>query len=108
MAGFPGDEQQRGVAAGGDAEPPPGFVQMAVDGVLGNAEPARDLLGMEMLGDEAKTIALPRREPFNRVRIVVLPHDRGGKSAFAVSSIGDRNPVRFAALAAVGANVLVE
>jgi len=43
-----------------------------------------------MFGDEPQTLPLARREPFNRVWIVALPHDRGGKSAFGVSSIGDR------------------
>jgi hypothetical protein len=102
VAGFPGQEQAGGVASAGDAQLAAGFVQMAVDGVLGNAEAARDLLGMEMIGHEAQTLPLPRREPFNRVWIVALPHKRRGKSAFGVSSIEYRYATHFDARGAVG------
>jgi hypothetical protein len=63
---------------------------MAVDGVLGDAQPARDLLGLQMLGDQPQAFTLARRQPLDRTLIAEIPHRRRGKSAFGVSSIADR------------------
>jgi hypothetical protein len=56
--------------------------------MLRNAEAARDLLGPQMLGDEAQAFPLARRKPFNRTRITTFPHERRGKASFFISSIG--------------------
>ena len=79
MIDLPGEQQTGGVAAAGDAQTPARLVEVAIDRVLGNAEPARDLIGMEMLGDQTQALALARREPFYRHRVVTLLHERGGK-----------------------------
>jgi hypothetical protein len=87
--GFPGQEQQGGVATTGHAQAAAGLVDVAIDGMLRDPQPAGDFLGMQMFGDEAQTVALTGRQPFNRVRILMSPHRRRGKSPFEVSSIGD-------------------
>jgi hypothetical protein len=61
---------------------------MTVDGVLGNLQAPGDLLRVKMLGDEPEALTLAWRKSFNRVRIVMLPHERRSKASFRVSSIG--------------------
>ena len=87
MIGFPGQQQTGGVAAAGHAEAAAGFVEVAVDRMLRDAQTAGDLLGMEMLGDQAKAFPLTRSQPFYRRRVVTLPHERGGKCSLRLSSI---------------------
>lgn len=88
--GLPGAEQQRGVAPAGDSETAPRLVEMAVHRVLGDAEAACDLLGMQMRGHQPQAFAFTRREALNRARVVVIPHRRGGNSPICHSSIADR------------------
>ncbi len=87
MGDLPGEQQAGGVAAAGDPEPPPGLVQMSVDGVLGDPQAARDLLGVEVFGDQPETLPLTRCQPLYRHRVVTLPHKRRGKCPARVSSI---------------------
>lgn len=75
MAVLIGDQQQGGVAPGLNAQPAAGFVEVAIDGVLRDPEAAADLLRLEMLGDEAQALTLPRREFFDRGKIVKRPHN---------------------------------
>jgi hypothetical protein len=50
------------------AEPPARFTKIAVDGVLGDLQFPGDFLGLQMLRDEAQTLALTRRQSFDAVR----------------------------------------
>lgn len=79
MAAFPVAQQAGGVAAAGHAEAPARLVQVAIDGVLGDAQPPGDLLGMEMLRDQTEAFPLARGQPSYRQRVVLLPHERRGK-----------------------------
>ncbi len=87
MAAFPGHQQPCGVAAAGDTEAPTGFVEMAINRMLGDAQAASDLFRMEVIGDQTQTLALARRQPIYRLWIVSVPHKRGGKCPARVSSI---------------------
>lgn len=87
MADFPGHQKPRGIAAAADAEAAAGFVQMAVDRVLGDAQAAGDLLGMKVPGDQAKALPFTRGQSLYRRRVVLIPHKRTGKCAFPLSSI---------------------
>lgn len=87
MIDLPGQQQAGGVAAAGDAQATAGLVEMTVDGVLGNAQAARDLLGVQVFGDQAEAFPLARSEPFYRHRVVTVPHKRGGKCSRRLSSI---------------------
>src|SRR3990167_5993000 len=87
MIDLPGQQQAGGVAATGDAQATAGLVEMAVNRVLGNAETTRDLLGVQVFGDQAEALSLARSEPFYRHRVVTVPHKRGGKCSQRLSSI---------------------
>ena len=87
MNDLPVPQQTRRVPTAGDAEPAPGLVEVAVDRVLGNAEAARDLFRMQVLGDKAQAFTLTGREPFYRDRILRLPHNGPAKCPRAHSSI---------------------
>jgi hypothetical protein len=54
-------EQARGLAAVGRTELAPGAVEVAVDGPFGELQLAGDLLGSQVLADEAQALALTRR-----------------------------------------------
>ena len=60
--GFPVERDAGGGIAIGGAETPPGLVQMPVDGVLGEAQFAGDLLRAQVAIDKAQTLALTVRE----------------------------------------------
>lgn len=75
MAVLVGHQQQGGVAPGLNAQPSPRLVEVAVDGVLRNAEAAADLFRLEMLGDQTQALTLPWREFFDRGKIVKRPHN---------------------------------
>jgi hypothetical protein len=92
MAAFPVAQQAGGVPAAGHAEAAARFVQVAIDGVLGDAQPPGDLLGMEVFGDQTEAFPLTRGEPFYRQRVVLLPHERRGKCRRRRSSIPLVNP----------------
>lgn len=92
MAAFPVAQQAGGVAAAGHAEASARLVQVAVDGVLGDAQSPGDLLGMEMLRDQTEALPLTRSQPSYRQRVVLIPHERRGKCRQRLSSIRIVNP----------------
>lgn len=57
-----GGEQAGGLVAVVHAQPLARLVDVGVDRVLGDAEPAADLLGAEVLLDESKALPLTRRQ----------------------------------------------
>ena len=60
-------QQARGLVPVGHAELAPGAVAVGVDGRLGHPQLAGDLLGRQVLIDQAQAIALTRREQPHRV-----------------------------------------
>ncbi|HRD28811.1 MAG TPA: hypothetical protein PLO65_10975 [Caulobacter sp.] len=92
MIDLPGPQQPGRVAAAGDAEPPPGLVEVAIDGMLRNPQAAGDFLGVQVLGDQPETLPLARGQALDRRWVVLLPHDRRGKSPARLSSIPLVNP----------------
>jgi len=92
MAAFPVAQQAGGVSSAGHAETPARFVQVTIDGVLGDAQPSGDLLGMEMFRDQTEAFPLTRGQPSYRQRVVWLPHERRGKCRQRHSSIPLVNP----------------
>ena len=59
-------QQARGFVAVGHAEFAPGAVAIGVDGGLGELQLAGDLLGAEVLVDQAQAVALTLREQLDR------------------------------------------
>lgn len=75
MTVLPGAQKAGGVAATGHPQPTPGLIEVAVDGMLGDAEAAGDFLGVQVIGDQPEALALARCQPFYRRRVVVIPHE---------------------------------
>lgn len=92
MIDLPRAQQPGRVTAAGDAQPSPGLVEVAVDGVLRNPQAAGDLLGVQVLGDQPETLPLTRGQALDRQWVVLLPHNRRGKSPARLSSIPLVNP----------------
>lgn len=91
----PVEDPARGVVAVDRAKAPPSLVQVPVDGVLGEAKLAGDLLGAHVAIDEAKAFALTFREAveaFDLIRKgrVALVH-RGGTLCERSASTSRRN-----------------
>lgn len=87
MIDFPGQQKAGGVTAAGDAQSAAGLVEVTVDRVLGDAETARNLFGMQVVSDQTEAFPLPRGEPLYRHRVVTVTHERGGKCSRRLSSI---------------------
>jgi hypothetical protein len=66
----PVEHPARGVVAVGRAEPLAGLVQVPVDGVLGEAQLAGDLLGAHVAIDEAKALTLTLGEAVEALDLV--------------------------------------
>lgn len=64
------EDAARGVVAVGRAQAPPRLVQMPVDGVLGEAQLAGDLLGAHVAIDESKALALTLGEAIQALDLV--------------------------------------
>jgi hypothetical protein len=58
-------DQAGGLVAVGDAQSAPRLVEMPVDGVLGQAQAASDLLGAEMLVHQLQAITFAGRQSIN-------------------------------------------
>jgi hypothetical protein len=93
VAAFPVSQKAGGIAAAGHAETSARLVQVAVNGVLGDAQSPGDLLGMEMFCDQPEAFPLARGKPFYRQRVVFFAHERRGKCRRRLSSIPLVNPV---------------
>lgn len=76
MVALPGQEQPCGVATAGHAQASTRLVEVAVDGVLRDAQPAGDFLRMKMVSDQPEAFPLARGQPIYRRRVVSLPHNR--------------------------------
>jgi hypothetical protein len=72
-----GGQQPRRLVAIVDAQALAGLVQMGVDRVLGDAEPAADLLGAQMVLDQAQALALARGQQLDGLagRLLGLAHN---------------------------------
>jgi hypothetical protein len=94
----PVEDPARGVVAVGRAQAPARLVQMPVDGVLGEAQLAGDLLGAHMAIDEAKAFALTLGEAVKAFDLVgkggiALGHNAGTLcERFASTSRGNIKP----------------
>jgi hypothetical protein len=64
------EDPARGVVAVGRPEPAARLVQMPIDGVLGEAQLAGDLLGAHVAVDESKTLPLTLGEAVEAIDLV--------------------------------------
>jgi hypothetical protein len=73
-----GRQQARGLVAVLHAQAMARLVEVRVDGVLGDAEPAADLLGAQVVMDQPQALPLSRGEQLDRLagRLLGLAHRR--------------------------------
>jgi len=71
-------QQAGGLVAIADAQLAPSPVAVGVDRGLGHAELARDLLGAQVLVDQAQALALALRQQLDRMRRGVGPRGHVG------------------------------